>query len=120
MARGFGTRAARRAQAQRDELKALRDEVKKLRNAEDVDEEALQVAVDNLRSEHRLFREDVRAVIESNEELQASLQEARGTMISVTGPTAAEGHFGVVVKIRNLCMGQHGWPIIKWSGLTLF
>ena len=64
-------------QAQRDELKALRDEVKKLRNAEDVDEEALQVAVDNLRSEHRLFREDVRAVIESNEELQASLQEAR-------------------------------------------
>ena len=64
-------------QASRDEVAGLRQAVRDLRDAEEVDEEALQAAREALRSEHRALREEVRGIIEGNDELQAALQEAR-------------------------------------------
>ncbi|MCZ6832058.1 MAG: hypothetical protein O7F73_21230 [Gammaproteobacteria bacterium] len=77
-------------QASRDDLTALHDEVQALRDSDEVDEEVLQEAVASLRAGHRELREDVREVIDGNEDLQAALEEARGDFAG----EAREGHRG--------------------------
>lgn len=80
-------------QASRDELSALHDEIRSLREADEVDEEALDAAIASLRSEREGFREEIRSVVDENEDLQAALEEARANA-DFPGHNGAGGHRG--------------------------